>query len=163
MKLLALYSISLIMLGCYSKKPERTGNEGKPLPSFNLLLTDSSTIFDTKNIPNGTPAVLICFSPSCTYSRAQVQEIINDIKEIKEINFYLFTSMPFGSMKKFYEDYNLKKYSNIICGMDYSQYFKSYFQVKGFPYIAIYGKDRKLKQALFGQTNVKYIKETAEN
>jgi hypothetical protein len=162
MKSTAYLFLLICMASCYGKKPDVTGKEGEPIPTFSLLLTDSTTSFDTRYIPDGKPVVLIYFSPYCPYSRAQIEEVTKHITELKNINIYAFTSMPFSAMKAFYNNYHLDKYSNITCGNDSKSYFKSYFQIPGVPYIAIYGKDKKLKQSYVGLTEVRHIKEIAE-
>jgi thiol-disulfide isomerase/thioredoxin len=162
MKQLLYLVFPISLISCYSKQPELTGKEGKPIPSFSLLLPDSTNKFETQNIPTGKPSVLFYFSPYCPYCRAQMEDFIKDINDFKSINIYVFTTFPFGSMKAFYNNYNLSKYSNITCGNDGEKYFKAYYDVPGVPYIAIYGKDRMLRQAFVGKTNVRRIKEIAE-
>ena len=67
MKYLSLTIIIAIFSGCYSTEPEKTGLEGKIMPSFKLLLEDSITYVDTKNIPIGKPVVLFYYGPHCPY------------------------------------------------------------------------------------------------
>jgi thiol-disulfide isomerase/thioredoxin len=162
MKLIAFLSIVICLAGCFGKAPEKTGFEGKLLPSFKLLLTDSTTIIDTKDIPEGKPFVLFFFGPHCPYSRAQMDEIIEDMDILKSINFYVFTQWPFKEMKSFYTHYNLDRYPNLIVGQDYTNFFVDHFEAQGVPYIAIYGKDKKLKKVFVGKIFGKQIKEEAE-
>jgi hypothetical protein len=159
-----IYTALIIQLfaGCYSRSPEKTGLEGKPLPSFNLLLVDSTTHFNTANIPTGKPVVLCLFGPHCPYSKAQIEEIIEDIDKLKDIQFYIFTPYPFAEMKKFYEHYQLNKYSNIITGVDYTNFFGKYFKATGVPYTAIYGKDKRLIKSFIGIIYSSHIKEAFE-
>src|SRR5882757_9947523 len=113
-----LFLISLI--GCTSKDPVRNNLKGKKMPSFSLLLADSITYINTADIPSGKAIVLFSFGPSCPYSRAQMEEIIEDMPSLKNIRFYIFTTWPFKEMKKFYSLYHLEKYPNIIVGEDYT-------------------------------------------
>ena len=156
--------ISLVSLAsCFGKTPEKTSKEGKSLPSFNLLLADSTTYFNTKNIPNGQPVVLFCFSPECPYCRVQMEEIIETTSSLKDIRFYIFTAWPFSEMKGFYTRYQLYKYPNIVVGVDYTNFFVGYFKAQGVPYMAIYGKDKRLNNAFIGNIHSKQLKEVAEN
>jgi thiol-disulfide isomerase/thioredoxin len=154
--------LGIYLTGCFSKQPEKTGHEGKPLPSFKLLLLDSTTYFDTKDIPKDKPVVLFYFGPHCPYSRAQMEEIIEDINILKDIRFYFFTTWSFAEMKAFYKHYQLNKYSNIIMGQDYMNFFVEYFEAQGVPYMAIYGKDKILRKAFIGRIFGKQIKEVTE-
>ena len=160
MKYLLLF-IVITVVGCYERKPEITGLEGKPIPSFKLLLSDSSTYFDTKTIPAGKPTVLFYISPQCPYCRAQMNEIIEDMDRLKNIHFYVFTAWPFTAMKQFYSNYQLNKYPNITAGIDYTNFFGKYFKASGVPYTAIYNKDKKLNAVFVGSIGVKEIKKSA--
>jgi len=160
------YFFILILLittwGCIDREPVKTGREGKGLPSFDLLLYDSTTYFNTNNIPAGEPVVLFYFSPQCPYCRAQMEEIIKDISTLKNIRFYVFTTWPFREMKDFYNHYQLYKYPNIMVGVNYTNFFIDYFKVQGVPYTAIYSKDKHLNNAFLGKIHVKQIKKIAE-
>jgi hypothetical protein len=163
MRQIALLILGLYLAGCYSKQPEKTGLEGKPLPSFKLLLTDSTTYFDTKEITKGKPVALFLFGPHCPYSKAQMEEIIEDMDILKDIHFYIFTNWSFPEMKAFYSHYQVNKYPNITMGQDYKNFFVDHFEAKGVPYMAIYGKDLKLRKAFVGKIFGSQIKEIAED
>lgn len=163
MKFFLIMLVPFILFGCYSKEPIKTGLEGKPLPSFNLLLSDSISNFNTTSIPPGQPVALLYFGPYCPYSRAQMEIILNNIDALKAIHFYVFTAYPYSDMKKFYDDYNLSKYPNITVGIDYKKFFREYFEVPGVPYMALYDKDKKLRKAFLGQVYTKQIKAAIED
>ncbi|PSL48363.1 thioredoxin-like protein [Chitinophaga niastensis] len=144
------------------RRPEKTKMKGKLLPSFDMLLPDSSTYFNTNEIPVGKPVVFFYFSPECPYCQAQMKEIIKEINQLKDIQFYVLTPFPFSEMKIFYEQYQLKKYLNITTGIDYKNFFGDYFKTQSVPYIAIYGKDRLFNEAFLGNIDSKQIKVIAE-
>lgn len=162
MKKIAILFLFAGIAGCYDRKPVKTGLEGTTMPSFDLFLADSSTYFNTGNIAAGKPAALLFFGPHCHYSRMQTEEIIEDMNNIKDIQFYLFTMARFEEMKNFYNEYQLHRYSNITVGIDYTGFFGNYFKVQGVPYTAIYGKERKLKGVFSGVVYGKQIKKIAE-
>jgi len=164
MKNTILLLILAILSGCYGPKtPLKTGLEGKALPAFNLLLTDSSTYVNTGNLPNSQPIVLFCFSPRCPYCRAQMDEIVGDMASLKGIRFYVLTTWPFAEMKDFYRHYQLNTFSNVVVGLDYTHFFVDYFKAEGIPYLAIYGRDKRLKGAFMGNVYSNQIKEVAGN
>jgi hypothetical protein len=162
MKYLAIFLIYLLF-GCQGNKPEKTGMEGKPLPSFALLLADSTTIFNTANIPISTNTVFVIFGPQCPYSQSQIEEITTNIDNLKDIQFYFFTPYPFSQMKRFYEENNLRQYSNIIVGYDTSNYYSPYIGARGVPYITIYDKNKLLNKAFVGKVSAAQIKEIVNN
>ena len=128
----------------------KTGFEGEPIPKFNILSSDSSTVLNTADIPKGAPIVLMYFSPNCPYSQAEMNNIINDISVLKNIQFCIFTTWPFRQFKGFYAYFKLNKYSNIIAGEDFKHFFEDHFKPKGVPYTMVYNKDRILSKAFLG-------------
>jgi len=149
---LAVLILSALSVGCRREfRPSlKTGFEGQSLPGFDLLLPDSTTVFNTADIPKGRPVVLMYFSPNCPYSQAEMNNIINDISVLKNIQFCIFTTWPFRQFKGFYAYFKLNKYSNIIAGEDFKHFFEDHFKPKGVPYTMVYNKDRILSKAFLG-------------
>jgi thiol-disulfide isomerase/thioredoxin len=162
MKHLMLLLIMAILAGCYGSEPQKTGLEGKPLPELSMLLTDSITVLHTRDIPAGKPFVLFYLSPHCPFCRAQTKEIIEDMNKLKDIQFYLITNYPMHDLKGFYKEYQLEKYPNIITGLDTSRAISDYFEISAVPYIAIYGKNKKLNKSFVGKIYSSQIKKAAE-
>lgn len=154
--------MGLALMSC---GPRRTkvisGLEGYPLPTFNLLLTDSTTQLNTNNIRIGQPFVLFYFSPSCPYCRAQTEEIKDNIKSLKQIQIYFITAFPLAKIKDFEKHYSLSKYNNITVAQVYDTSFFKYFKIPVVPYIAIYDREKKLKEVLIGKTSLNDIKDIA--
>lgn len=158
MKYIALTLITAFILGCYGKAPVvKTGLEGKPLPSFELLLQDSTTHFNTDMIKQGQPFLLYSFATWCPFCKVQTEEMINNIEDFKGVNIYMITNSSFGELKKFREHFNLGKYDNITTGIDTHYYFAGYFNTNVVPYFAIYDKDKKLKRVLAGKSSIKIL------
>jgi len=156
-----VYSLLLLisLSSCSSAVLDKTGLEGNPLPTFNLFLADSITHFNTNYIPAGQPIILFYFGPQCPYSRAQIQDLINNMSSFEKVRFYIFTTSSFQELKNFYTEYQLEKYKNITVGVDYTNFFGSYFKVPGVPYLAIYDGNKRLKLAIPGKTDIKRLRE----
>lgn len=150
------------LAGCFGAAPEKTGLEGKPFPEFNILLPDSTTWFNTNKIPEGKPVALFYFSPYCPHCRAQTKEIIEDMDKLKDIQFYFITSYPLFALRDYWKEYELAKYPNITSGVDTARFVSDYFEVVGVPYMAIYGKDKRLNQAFMGKIYSSQLKKVAE-
>jgi thiol-disulfide isomerase/thioredoxin len=163
MKTVFIACMVLILSGCYGTVPEKTGMEGKPIPSFKMLLPDSLTYFDTEKIPAGQPFVVFLFGAHCPYSRAQMEEIIEENEKLKGLQFYVLTYTSFADMKQFYNDFHLSSYKNITAGVDTSQKFINAYEIDAVPYIAIYGKDKRLKEAYRGKVFSKQLLKGANN
>jgi thiol-disulfide isomerase/thioredoxin len=151
MKKITIVLLMLYLCGCKGRPPLHTGLEGKPIPSFNLLLIDSSTHLNTNTLPSGEPIVFFYFSPHCPFCRAQMQDIIDNSKNLKDIRFVLLTAGPYSELKSFYKHYDLSKYPNVTVGLDYDDFFGNYFKTSRVPYLALYDRDKKLKRVNLGK------------
>jgi len=116
------------------------------LPAFNIMLTDSSTVFNTFNIPSGKPIAIMLFDPQCVHCKALTRAILKDMHKISDIQFYMVTpAHSWADIIKFYDDFKLAEYTNIkVIGRDYEFFFHEYFGVKFIPDIALYNKDKML-------------------
>jgi thiol-disulfide isomerase/thioredoxin len=116
------------------------------LPAFNIMLTDSITIFNTFNIPKGRPVALMLFDPECKHCKALTKKLLGAMDSISNIDFYLFTPMhDMAEIRKFYENFHLADYKNIkVIGRDYEFFFHEFYGVKFVPDIALYDKDKNL-------------------
>jgi thioredoxin-related protein len=157
MKTIVLFAVSVSLIACFSKKPEKNALEGTSLPAFSLLLPDSATWFNTGNIPVGKPSVLFQFSPHCPYCTKQMKDIIRKMDQLKDINFYLITLFPFKDMKAWHEEFQLAKYPNIIIGQDTAGFAAEYFEAAVVPHIAIYDRSKKFSKSFAGQLSPKEI------
>lgn len=157
------YAIIIIVLlaSCYSKEPEKTGMEGKPVPGFELLLMDSTKTLNTENIVQGKPFIFFFFGPNCPYSRAQMKSIVEKIDKLKDIDIYAISSESFLLTKKFSELYKLEKFKNITTGFDAKNTFANYMNLQAVPYIAIYDKNKNLKRSFLGETDIDLIRTIA--
>lgn len=164
MKSIILILLPIVFMGCFGKPPiVKTGLEGKPIPSFDLLLQDSVSHFNTEMIPSGKPFILYSFATWCPYCKAQTEELISEIKDFKNINIYMITTSTLSELRAFSVYFKLPQYKNIVAGIDTKFYFAGYFKTNIVPYFALYDKDKKLKQVLAGKSSVISIIETLED
>jgi thiol-disulfide isomerase/thioredoxin len=131
----------------------KTGFEGRILPSFDLLLTDSLTHLNTGDIPTGKPLIVIGFSPWCTHCQEETRDIIKHIDQFRNIRIYYVTSYPFEQMMVFYRYFKLVQYPNIVMGMDTRDYFLPTFKANGTPYTLVFDSTKRLKQVMKGQVD----------
>jgi thiol-disulfide isomerase/thioredoxin len=162
MKQVLLFFIITAFASCFGVTPQKTGKEGKPMPDLNILLTDSITWINTSHIPTGKPVALLYYSPYCPYCKALTQEIIEEMDELKNIQFYFISSFPIPTLKAYSKAYQLAKYPNIKTGWDSSHLMQEYFDAPGIPYLAIYNKEKNLNQAFLGKISGNQIKQVAE-
>jgi thiol-disulfide isomerase/thioredoxin len=161
MKQLISFIIVAVLSGCFGAPPEKNNLEGKSLPAFSLILADS-TIIKTESIPTGKPLVFFFFSPYCPHCRAQTKEITEDMDRLKGIQFYFVSSFSMPDLLAYYKEYDLKKYPNIVMGVDSGNIGADYFEIAGVPYTAIYGKDKKFNKSFMGKVYSSQLKRVAE-
>ena len=162
MKQLILLITIATLTGCFGTEPQKTGKEGKPLPNFSILLTDSTTWLRTASIPSGKPFILFYFSPYCPHCRVQTKRIIEDMDMLKDIQFYFISSYPLPAVKDFYTEFKLAKYPNITTGLDSARIVTDYFEIPGVPYLAVYGKNKKLNKTFLGEIYSSQLIKVAE-
>jgi thiol-disulfide isomerase/thioredoxin len=152
----------IALCGCSNhRSPILTGLEGKSMPSFSLLLLDSASKLNTNEISSKKPISIFFISPHCPYCRAQTKTIIDNMNTLNNIDFYIITTFPFHSFKEYSKEFGLYRYKNITLAQDYNSFFPKYFNVTSIPYIAIYNKEKKLKQVFAGKVSAKQIKDAA--
>ena len=131
------------------------------LPAFNIMLPDSSTIFNTYNIPKGKPIAILFFDPDCKHCRSFTESLVKGMDSVKNVRFYMVTfNHNFGNLRDFYKNYELDKYKNIeSVGRDYEFFVMSYYSAKHLPTLALYDGDKKLVTLIDGVKNVTEIYE----
>ena len=132
----------------------KTGMEGRPLPSFDLLLVDSITHFNTRDIPTGKPIIFIGFSPTCAHCQNETKEITSHIDQLKGALIYFVTPVEHEMIDEYYSYFGLSKHPNIVMGFDLNNFFFPYFKATGTPYTAIYDSKKRLKEVIANRFNI---------
>jgi len=131
------------------------------LPAFKLLELDSSTVFNTYDIPEGKPTILMLFSPDCDHCKHLTEKLTAGMDSLKDVQIYMMT--PVSSMtelRDFYAKYHLADYKNIkIVGRDVDFFFFTFYGAHFVPYLALYDKHKKLIKSLDSNITVKELYE----
>jgi thioredoxin-related protein len=138
-----------------------TSMEGTPMPTFNLLKTDSKTIVSTNYGSNNKAIVFILISPSCPHCNAVIKDVTKHISTLSKIQFFIISPFPMEEIKALDKQYQLNKYKNVTIARDSEFFFQNYFKVKGVPFIAVYNNMKKLKKVLVGEVPSEEIKRIA--
>ena len=166
--------LCLCIAGTHAQERKEAKNTGAPerdslapyqkypgLPAFNIRMMDSVTIFNTYNIPEGSPIAIFFFSPDCRHCQRTTRRLIDSMNMLKDIRFYMVTPVhSMTELHKFYEEYNLGNYENIkLVGRDYEFFFGSFYNTKMVPDLVLYDAHKKLIKLFEGETFVKDIYE----
>lgn len=114
------------------------------LPPFNILMLDSSEVFNSEKIPIGSPVILMMFSPDCPHCDQLTDSIIAHMKELKSVRIYMVTPMSLPAIQAFYDKKQLSKYKNIVVGKDYEFFFPKFYNAYEVPFIALYNRNKVL-------------------
>ena len=127
------------------------------VPPLRLLLTDSTTLFTKNDLKNKKAILIILFSPDCEHCKRETEEIIKNKEQLKKIQIVMATMLSFDKMKQFYDDYELRNLENLVVGQDIYFILPSFYQIKNFPYNAMYDKKGKLITTFEGVVPVEKI------
>ena len=124
------------------------------VPPFKLLKIDSTSYFTKNDLKKNKAVLIILFNPDCDHCKHEIEEIIKDVDEFKNIQIVMATMMPFDLMKSFYEKYGLDKFDNVIVGRDFQYLLPSFFQIRFMPYLAMYDKKGNLLTTFEGTMKI---------
>lgn len=128
------------------------------LPSFDIRLLDSTTIFNTGKINKGKPTVFILFSPDCDHCAILAKEVKDSAEAFLDVNLFMLSPpMPLYEIKKFAFINGIAHKSNIVVGQDINFFFGSFFQASTVPFVVLYNKDKKWVKTLKAAKNVSEI------
>ena len=149
------FSILIIFIAALSscKHTGNSKNNKEQFPEFKFHMGTSKNTIISADIPDDRPFVLFFFSTTCPYSMAQTQEIKQNINLYNGIDIYFLSLDPLKDINEYVKTYNLIKYKNIHVGQDYTSAFIKYFKGKGFPFLAIYGKNKRYRYKQYGNIN----------
>jgi thioredoxin-related protein len=156
-----IFTILLVVahIGCSESKVKNTISlESKFLPSFDFLLMDSVTKYNTSNTPFGNQTILFYFNPNCPYCIAQTKDLISMSKSNPNLNFYFLSNYPFNKTKEYYLRYKLYSLKNIIVGRDYKLSFAKYYNITEVPYTVLYDGNKTLIKIFRGYIQSTTIK-----
>lgn len=155
-KAAVLLSFCFLLTGFAALAQEKATNTLPPfkkypkLPAFNLLELDSATVFNTFNIPEGRPTILMFFSPDCDHCQMVTDTMAHHMNEMKDVQIYMMTIMPISEVKKFAAKLHLEKYKDIHLFKDQDFFFPRFYKASYVPYIVVYDRHKKLVAAYEG-------------
>jgi thiol-disulfide isomerase/thioredoxin len=127
-------------------RPDAPYLTNKNIPTFNLLLTDSSN-FSQSNIPKAKYTIIIYFSPDCGHCQHEATEVVKNMDSLKHVFMVWAGSRSIPELKAFGEKYGFNACPNIVYGQDQHYSIPSYYQVKYTPFVAVYDSKKQFIRA----------------
>jgi thiol-disulfide isomerase/thioredoxin len=127
------------------------------LPQFTLYKASDSTTFTRDDLKKRRGTVFIIFSPDCEHCQHETEALIANIHKFKDVQIVMVDYLPFEEMKKFYVNYKIENYPNIMMGRDAKFFLPIFFKVESLPAIYVYDKKGNFKQAFSGSVKMDKI------
>src|ERR1700753_607283 len=151
MKRIYIATISILIFSCHFNRASNDILAVESLPSFDMLLLDSVTHIQAKEIPSDKPLMLIYFRPNCPHCQAETKKIVNNIEAFKDVRIYFLAGTSIEDIRQYVQKYNLYLYSNILVCKDFNHSFAKAFKVRSIPCLAIYNDKKNLVKIYKGE------------
>ncbi len=129
---------------------------------FQVLLSDSVTMYKRADLPPGKGVAFIIFSPECSHCQEEAREIVKRKEELKDIHFVMITMHSFAAMKDFIKTYELENIPNVVVGRDIYYLMPTWYKFHHLPFHALYNKEGKLLSVFEGSMNIGSLKTVME-
>ncbi len=127
------------------------------VPPFKLLLPDSSTHFTKEDLDRKKAVMVMLFSPDCDHCKHETEQVIKNIDALKKVQIVMSTTLPFDKMLDFYNEYELKRFNNIIVGKDEAYLLPVFYDVRNLPFLAFYNKKKELISVFSGALPIEKV------
>jgi len=129
------------------------------VPPFSIIKVPDSTKFTKDDLSKKKATVIIIFSPDCDHCQHATKELTAHIKLFKKAQIVMVSPLEHSYLKKFYGEYKIADYPNIVIGRDASYFLGTFYNVHSFPAIFVYDKKGKFVKAFDGTAPVEKIAE----
>lgn len=156
-KLLFLFLLTGFVLSGHSQVADTSLPYYKRFPvitPFQILLTDSTTLYKKADLPSGKPVVFIIFSPDCNHCQIEAEQIVASKEQLKEMTIVMITMHPFDAMKDFATKYRLHEAPNVVVGKDIYYLMPAFYKFHNLPFHAMYDKKGNLMTVFEGSMHI---------
>jgi thioredoxin-related protein len=129
----------------------------KTLPPFKITNVADSSFFTKDNLKKKKSTLIIVFSPGCEHCIHATKELLAHIDLFKKAQILMASPLEHDLLKKFYNDYKIGNYSNILMGRDPSFFLGTFYGLKSYPGIFVYNKKGKFLQSFDSDTAMEKI------
>lgn len=129
------------------------------LPPFSITKAPDSSRFEKSDLQKNKAVMIMVFSPDCEHCQVRVKEIMANSKLFKNIQIVMISNLGYNYISRFYKEFKIARYPNIIMGMDYRYMIGNFFTIPSVPAIFLYNKNGKFVKAFDRDVPVKKIVE----
>lgn len=124
------------------------------VPPLQLLLQDSTTKYTKANLPKKKPVLVMMFSPDCDHCQHTAEAFVANAEKLKDVHILMITTAPIYRMKEFAETYGLTGMKNVVVAKDPYYLLPPFFEMRSFPFMALYDKKGDLIQVFEGSVGI---------
>lgn len=114
------------------------------IPSFNIRKVPDSSSFTNKMLQKYKATMLVFFDPDCEHCQEATKNLTAKTDQLKDVQILMVTIIDFNRIKKFYNDYKIADFSNIILTRDAGFDLPRFYKVGYIPDAYIYNKNGSL-------------------
>ena len=145
-KLFYLFLLTILSYSAFSQ----TAIGLKKIAPFQIKLTNGQQ-YTSAQLAKG-PVVIIYFSPDCDHCQEFTKDLVKNYPVVANKQVVMITFQAMDMLKPFVTKYNLNQYLNFKVGTEGTSYLvQKYYQIRSFPYIAIYDKAGNLVKTYEGE------------
>lgn len=126
------------------------------LPPLQVLLADS-TKYTTADLPKGKPVLIMLFSPDCEHCQHEAEMFYAGRDLLDKIQIVMITTYPMSRLKEFASKYGLDSMKNVVLARDPHYFLIPFYDVRNFPFMALYDKKGRFIQTFGGSADVEKI------
>lgn len=127
------------------------------LPPLQVILADSTTKYTKADLPKNKPVLVMLFSPDCEHCQHEAEEIAAKAEELNGLHIVMITTYPLYRLKEFGERYGVANLPNVVLAKDPYYLLIPFYDVRNFPFMALYNKKGKLIDTVAGSLPIEKV------
>ncbi len=120
------------------------------VPPFTLRTVPDSMQFIKQDLKKNMATIIMIFSPDCEHCQRATRDLQAHAAELRKVQIVMASPLDYSIIEKFYKEYNIALYPNIIMGRDASYMLGSFYKITSFPSIFVYNKKGKFIEKFEG-------------
>lgn len=133
------------------------------LPPLQLVLSDSTTKYTKDNIPSKKPVLIMLFSPDCEHCQHEATDLVANKESFKNIQIIMVSTYPYYRLREFADNYGLSRLKNVVIAADPAYFLLTFYNIRNFPYMALYNKKGGLVETFEGTKPMETILASFKN
>lgn len=127
------------------------------VPPFSITKVSDSSKFTKDDLSKKKATIIIIFSPDCEHCQQETKELTAHIDLFKKVQIIMASPLEYIHLKKFYDEYKIADYPNIILGRDPTYFFGTFYHAHSLPAMFVYDKKGNFIKSFEGSVAIEKI------